>query len=226
MKPPTTHRLPSRRTALFTLLGSGIATLTGCASGGHFGLLGYSTEPNYDPDIRTVYVPMFKTKVFETTPYRDLEMTLTRFVVDAIESRTPMKVISDPARADSELADSELQGTVTLLRKTLMNRTPYNGAREIELALGVEIVWHDLRPGKEGRILSNPKKRNQNLPEVEGLFDPSNPPPPIAPDAPAPVFLLTAGRAIPELGESNTSALNMAMQRMAISITHAMEKTW
>jgi hypothetical protein len=217
MKSTPNDRLPSRRTALFTLLSGSVATLTGC---GHMGFWGYTTTPNYDPDIRTVYVPMFKTKVFETTPYRDMEMHLTRFVVDAIESQTPMKVISDPSGADSEL-----QGTIVALRKQLLNRTPFNGAREIELQLGVEIVWHDLRPGNEGRILSNPRKRRDDA-EIDGLFDPSNPPPPPAPDSPSPVQLLTAGRGLPELGETSTSALNMAMKRMAITVTHAMEKTW
>ena len=42
--------------------------LTGCA-GDHFSLLGYTTRPNYDPEIRTVFVPMFKTRFLETGPY-------------------------------------------------------------------------------------------------------------------------------------------------------------
>ena len=49
-----------------------------CASDGHVGFLGYTTAPNYDPGIRTVYVPIFKSKVLETTPYRGVEFTLTR----------------------------------------------------------------------------------------------------------------------------------------------------
>lgn len=202
------------------LLG-GLSTLTGCTSDGRFGLLGYTSEPNFDPSIRTVYVPLFKMKALGTTPYREMEITLTRYVVDMIESHTPMKVVSDPSGADSEL-----QGTVVALRKYLQNRTPYNGAREMEITLVVEIVWHDLRPGREGRILSNPKKRDRDEPSVDGLFDPSNPPPPLGPDTPAPVALATNGRGLPELGESSTTALDMAMKRMAKSIVNAMERPW
>src|SRR4051812_49783340 len=124
MTPPS-ERLVTRRRALFALFGGGAAAAAGCAHGGHFGLLGYSTAPNYDPEIRTVYVPVFRTKVFETTPYRGMEMTLTRKVIDAIESKTQMKVLSDP-----DGADSELQGTVVALSKILTNRTQFNEARE------------------------------------------------------------------------------------------------
>src|SRR5215211_5030104 len=117
MTPPHDRRLLSRRTALIALFGGA----AGCTHGGHFDLLGYSTEPNYDPSIRTVYVPQFRTKVFETVPYRGMEMTLTRKVIDAIESKTPMKVLSDP-----DGADTELQGTMTALSKVLTNRTQFN----------------------------------------------------------------------------------------------------
>jgi hypothetical protein len=34
------------------------------------------------------------------------------------------------------------------------------------------------------------------------------------------------GRALPELGESNTTGLQMAVNRMAILITQAMEAQW
>src|SRR5262245_2349620 len=40
--------------------------LPSCATDGHFSILGYSTRPNYDPNIRTVRVPLFKNKTFMT----------------------------------------------------------------------------------------------------------------------------------------------------------------
>src|SRR3954470_16493604 len=112
---PHDHRRLTRRAALAALFGGA----AGCTHGGHLDLLGYTTAPNYDPGIRTVCVPVFRTKVFETTPYRGMEMTLTRKVIDAIESKTPMKVVSN----DPDGADSELQGTVVGLSKILTNRT-------------------------------------------------------------------------------------------------------
>jgi Lipopolysaccharide-assembly len=222
MPQPNNRRLLTRRTALAALFGSGAAAAAGCAHGGHFDLFGYTTAPNYDPEIRTVYVPVFRTKAFETNPYRNMEMTLTRKVIDAIESKTPMKVVSDP-----DGADSELQGTVLSISKILTNRTQFNEAREIALYVTCEIVWHDLRPGHEGRILTNPKNRDGTVPPMGGFqFDPENPPQPRKPDAPHPVQVSANGRAMPEVGESNTTALNMAIDRLAVKIVSAMEKPW
>src|SRR6478735_11149430 len=152
MTQPHHPRRITRRAALAALFGGGAATAVGCASGGHFGMLGYTTAPNYDPTINTVYVPCFKTRVIETTPYRGMEMTLTRKVIDAIESKTPMKVVSD-----CDGADTELQGTVVAMSKLLTNRTPFNEALEIALYISCEIVWFDLRPGHEGKVLTNPR---------------------------------------------------------------------
>lgn len=219
--PNRRERPITRRTALAALFGGGAAALSGCASGGHFSLLGYSTAPNYDPSIGTVFVPIFKSKVLETNPYRWMEMTLTREVVDAIESKSPMKVLSKP-----DGADTELQGTITGLGKLHANRTPFNEAREIALFLTVEIVWFDLRPGCEHRILTNPKQRDDSIAIEAVPFDPANPPIPEKPDAPKPVVITTSGRAIPELGESNTTALQMAINRMAVRIVSAMEQPW
>jgi hypothetical protein len=220
MTTPPDRRL-TRRRALFALFGGGAAAAAGCAHG-HLDLLGYTTAPNYDPEIRTVYVPVFRTKVFETTPYRGMEMTLTRKVIDAIESKTQMKVLSDP-----DGADSELQGTVVALSKILTNRTQFNEAREVALYLTCEIVWHDLRAGHEGHILTNPRRKDGTVPPIGGFqFDPENPPPTPKPDVPRPVQVSANGRALPEVGETNTTALNMAMDRLAVKIVSAMEQPW
>ena len=221
MPTPRFDRFMSRRAALAALLGGGAAALTGCASDGHLSIFGYNTVPNYDCDIRTVYVPLFKTKIFETTPYREMEITLTRAVVDAIELKTPFKVVSDPDRADTEL-----QGTLVVFRKLLQNRTPFNEVREIELTLGAEIVWHDLRPGHEGRILTNPRRREDLIGQIDGPFDPTVPGPARGPDKPLPVLISDTGRGIPELGETSTTALQMAINRVATRIVSAMEKPW
>jgi Lipopolysaccharide-assembly len=216
MKPKIT-----RRTAISTLLGGGLAFLSGCANDGHFSILGYSTQPNYDCTIRSVYVPIFKSKIFETTPYRGMEFELTRAVIDYIEQKTPYKVVSDPDRADSEL-----QGTIVILTKNVVNRTRFNEVRDLELNLGVQIVWHDLRPGNEGKILSNPKKKSDLLPPVDLTFDPAVPEPHPGPDKPQPVLLTATGRGIPELGETSTTALSSAIKQVAKKIVDAMEKPW
>jgi hypothetical protein len=220
LKPETrnSNRLrPTRRQALALLL-AGATAAAGCK---HGLLNGYTTRPNYDPGIRTVYVPEFKTKVFETTPYRGMEEVLTRKVVNEIEWKTPFKVVSDP-----DGADTELQGTIVGLAKLLQNRTRFNEVRELDLQVTVEIVWHDLRPGNEGRILTNPTRRENALPQPEASFDLLNPPPPPKPDDPKPVRLFADGRGLIELGETSTSALNMALDRLAVQIVSAMEMPW
>ncbi|WP_020473994.1 LPS assembly lipoprotein LptE [Zavarzinella formosa] len=215
---------PSRRQALLGLFGLGSVLSFGCTtSGKNFCFLGYSTEPNYDPDIRSVYVPIFKIGrgIFETTPYRDMEFTLTRQVVDTIESTTPFKVISEPDRADTEL-----QGTIVSMRKNVLNRTPFNEVRELELIIGVEIVWHDLRPGKEGKILTNPQRKKSAVDVGDLPFDTLNPPAPEGPQKPQPVLISDKGRVIPELGETNASGLDMVLKRLAVKIVSAMERPW
>jgi hypothetical protein len=220
MSRPRTERPISRRTALAALLGGGTAALAGCA-GEHFSFLGYTTRPNYDPEIRTVFVPVFKTRFLETGPYRGVEFTLTRAVIDAIELRTPMKVVSDPAGADTEL-----QGAVISVTKLEVNRTPFNEARELQYLLSLEIVWHDLRTGHEGKILTNPRRRDPSAPPTDIPFDPAATPLQITPDKPQPSVLTSVGRAVPELGESTTTGLQMAINRMAVLVTQAMEEQW
>ncbi|HEX3149879.1 MAG TPA: LPS assembly lipoprotein LptE [Gemmataceae bacterium] len=217
----TPSRPIHRRHALAALFGGAAAAATGCVHNGHFNMLGYTTEPNYAPDIRTVYVPCFKTRVIETTPFRGMEFTLTRKVVDAIESKTPMKVLSDP-----DAADTELQGTITGITKLLTNRTNFNEVRELTLYLTCEIVWHDLRPGNEGKILTNPRSRDGTIPALQFPFDQDNPPLPPKPDTPRPVQLSANGRALPEVGESTTTAINMCLDRLAVKIVSAMEQPW
>ena len=113
------------------------------------------------------------------------------------------------------------------MSKLLVNRTPFNEAREIALYLTCEIVWHDLRPGHEGHILTNPRRKDGTVPPIGGFqFDPENPPLPPKPDVPRPVQVAANGRAIPEVGESNTTALNMAIERLAVKIVSAMEQPW
>ncbi|HEY8505380.1 MAG TPA: LPS assembly lipoprotein LptE, partial [Gemmataceae bacterium] len=94
------------------LTGAVLGLCAGCTSDGHFSVLGYSTKPLYDEDIRTVYVPIFQNRVFQTGPYRGLEFQLTRALIREIEANTPFKVVSDPCRADTELL-----GTVLTLTK-------------------------------------------------------------------------------------------------------------
>src|SRR5271154_7095965 len=91
-----------RRFAALAVMLAALA-LAGCESGGHFTFLGYTTRPNYDTCIKTIYVPIFKCEMMLDETRRQIPFDLTRAVIREIESKTPYKVISDRSKADTEL---------------------------------------------------------------------------------------------------------------------------
>lgn len=192
--------------------------LTGCETDGHFTFAGYTTRPNYDADIKTIYVPTFRMSALRTTPYHGIEQQITRAVIDKIQQVTPFRVVDDP-----EKADTELLGNVTAVTKSIVNATQLGEVREFELRISVELVWRDLRSGK---ILSNPAAPQPFDPQQLPVFDPNTPQVPPALEAPRPVVVNAFGRGIPELGESNATARKMAIDQLAVQITSMLEKPW
>jgi hypothetical protein len=179
----------------------------------------------YDQNIKTVYVPIFVNRAFQTTPYRGFENDITKAVIDQIGSTTSFRVTSDP-----EKADTELLGVLVSIGKNIYTRTQQNMVREGELYVMVDVVWRDLR---DGTILSSPK----NVKLQPGAIDPNNPPvpfdptiplPPPAcePGKPTPTRISAYGRYIAELGESNASAMQRVQNRLAVQIVSMMEKKW
>ncbi|MCS6852277.1 MAG: LPS assembly lipoprotein LptE [Gemmataceae bacterium] len=241
MSTATNTRLSSRRPGnLPTWLGLAAATLLvpACEGGGHFRILGYSTKPNYDEGIRTVYVPVFN----NLTLRRGLEFDLTRAVVRQIETKTPYKVVSN-----REAADTELLGTIISLNKAIINRNQLNEVREAETTLAVEVVWRDIRTGE---LLSRPRPQNgivaippgglgipglpdlgvTSTPSPPGVGGTAVPPTPLSAPAPAPpagpVLVQSLANFIPELGESLTTAEQKNVNRLAVQIVSMMEKPW
>jgi hypothetical protein len=210
---------PTRRTVLRGLFAGGLATLAGCNWDGHFDLFGYTTRPNYDENVHTVYVPIFRNKAFQTTPFRGMEMELTRAVQREIEWKTPFKIQSNENKADTELL-----GTIITVTKNHLNRTQQNEVREGELVLAVEVVWRDLRSGV---VLSNPRKPLGILPALDlPPFDPDNPPCPPAAEKAIPVLVTMSGRFLPEVGESVATAQQRVCNTLARQIVGMMEKDW
>lgn len=191
-------------TALAALAGAG------CQGDGHFALGGYTTQPNYDCGIRTVYVPIFQNVTFS----RGLEFQLTRAVIREIEAKTPYKVVSN-----RDAADSELLGKIVTTRKSVVLMNQLNEVREAEALMGVELVWRDLRPGLTGKILSGD--------DPEQYRDPLQPPLPGAPPAaPPPALVQPQATFIPELGGSITTARKQLVDRTATQIVSLMEQGW
>ncbi len=209
----------SRRTFLFAALGAVPLAALGCRTDRNFTLFGYTTEPQFDPNIRSVYIPTFKLATFITNPYRGIDVDVTEALVQELGARrSPMKIVSDPARADTELI-----GTIVQVNKNVLLRNPQNLTREAEISLAVEVVWRDLRTSE---ILTNRKAPEK--PPVVGTFDPSLEPPPAvkADPKPVPVRITATGRVLDELGESNATGAQMATKRLAKQIVNMMERNW
>jgi hypothetical protein len=204
-------RFCKRRSWLPCLLAGVACVLPSCTSDGHINILGYTSRPNYDLTIKTVFVPIFKNLTFR----RGLEFDLTRAVIREIEAKTPYKVISNEARADTILT-----GTIVALNKNIINIDPLNEVRQAETLLSVQVAWVDNRPGSRGDVLSQPRKPDAP-PGVAVNIPPGTPLPP-----PPPTAVQSLATFIPELGESLTTAEQKNVNRLAIQIVSLMEKPW
>ncbi len=201
----------AQRLAACVLAAAGLL-LSGCQDG-HFTFLGYTTEPNYDGGIQTVYVPIPQNITFR----RGLEFDLHRALVREIEAKTPFKTVSSRDKADTELL-----AKIVIRTKSVINWNQLGEVREAETTLGVEVTWADLRPGHVGESLCKPA--------VEGPRPPAGPQAPLDPLAPVPppppVLVTVPSAFISELGGSLTSAEKQMVDRLAVQIIAMMEKPW
>jgi hypothetical protein len=208
-----------------------VAPLAAAGCKGGFNIFGYQVGPGarYDENIRTVYVPLFNNRAFQTTPYRGIEVDITQAVVREIGKSTTFRVTSDYSKADTELL-----GNVVSITRTLLNINQENFTRQGEVVVQVDVVWRDLRTGE---ILSNPRPRpipgrpTPVPPPNEPLPIPFDPDVPLPPDGRAlelakPVRLVASGRYLPELGETNVSANLRIDNQIAIQIVWMMERRW
>ena len=185
-----------------------------CMQDGHLKILRYTTKTNFDSNIRTVRVPLFKNSTF--TPGggagQGLENELTLAVIREIESKTPYKVVNGNVPADTELS-----GSIVNFSKNIINRNQLNEIREAETNLAVQIIWKDLRTGE---ILSRPRADvNKGTPVALG-GDPN-----VQPDT-TPVLVTSLTSFIPELGQSITSARKTNVDVLATQIVAMMEIPW
>ena len=213
----------NRRRFLSLALSAPAIALAGCKNG-HVNLFGYTTEPPFDPCIRSIYIPVFKLDAFVTTPHRNFDVEITEAIVRELTARKcPMRVVSDPTKADTELV-----GTIIQVQKIVVNRNPQNLAREAEIAVTVDIIWRDLRTGD---LITNPPPRMADKPMPTpsvGGFDPSLQPPlpPPPNDQPIPVRIVEVGRVMVELGESSATAQKSISEKLARKIVNMMERNW
>jgi hypothetical protein len=97
---------------------------------------GYSVRPNYDKNIKTIYVPMFRSFSYR----KDVQFQLTYLVQHEIQNRTPWKVVTEP-----EGADATLTGVIKFVDKMATVESPNNLPRQVTATLMVEAKLVDNR---------------------------------------------------------------------------------
>jgi hypothetical protein len=99
---------------------------------------GYSMRPPFNKQIKTVYVPIFRSFSFR----KDLNLQLTERLQKEIERRTPYKVVGSP-----EGADAILEGIINYADKNIVVESPYNLPRHMNALMTAEVKFYDNRPG-------------------------------------------------------------------------------
>lgn len=125
--------IPMPCTARRKVLAAAMLTLcSGC---------GYMVGNGFDPEIRTVSVPVFENDTYR----RNIELQLTEAVQKEIQNRTPFRLAKDGE------SDTRLVGRIVSIRKDVLGETRYDDPRELQFTIMVNVTWEDLR---NNRILA------------------------------------------------------------------------
>lgn len=115
----------------------GVALMWSCA-GGVLSGCGYNIGAPHATHVRTVHVPTFQCADFR----RGFEFQLTEAVQKQIQMRTPYRLAKEPG------ADTRLTGRIISIDKRVPNQNRFDDPRELELSIGLEVKWEDLRSGQ------------------------------------------------------------------------------
>lgn len=122
---------PTLRMTLAALALAAVLPLGGC---------GYNTTSLYRPGIHTVACPMWTRG--QEVYRRDIEIRLTKAIVDRINLSTDYKVV------DEDRANTKLTGSIDRITQKTLSFNPDTGdPREIQLAFIISFRWEDLRTG-------------------------------------------------------------------------------
>ncbi len=113
----------------FGLCVLGVVLLSGCAA------YQFGNGTLYNPNIRTVHVPVVRNDTFR----HDIGVQLTEAIVRGIETRTPYKVVGEAN------ADSVLTCRVTGQGKRVIAENRFDEPRALNETLSVELTWTDRR---------------------------------------------------------------------------------
>ena len=118
-----------RAVILFASLVCAMPVLPGC---------GYTVGNGFNPEIRTVSVPIFENDTFR----RGIEVQLTEAVQKEIQKRTPYRL------AKGLDADTRLTGKIVQTRKDVLGENRFDDPRELQISLMVLMKWENLRTGE------------------------------------------------------------------------------
>ena len=118
-----------RAVILFASLVCAMPVLSGC---------GYTVGNGFNPEIRTVSVPIFENDTFR----RGIEVQLTEAVQKEIQKRTPYRL------AKGLDADTRLTGKIVQTRKDVLGENRFDDPRELQISLMVLMKWENLRTGE------------------------------------------------------------------------------
>ena len=118
-----------RAAILFASLVCAMPVLSGC---------GYTVGNGFNPEIRTVSVPIFENDTFR----RGIEVQLTEAVQKEIQKRTPYRL------AKGLDADTRLTGKIVQTRKDVLGENRFDDPRELQISLMVLMKWENLRTGE------------------------------------------------------------------------------
>ncbi|MDR2344565.1 MAG: LPS assembly lipoprotein LptE [Planctomycetaceae bacterium] len=183
----TNKIVPYRIGIIFFCLVTAAILISGCRT------LGYNVgiKSPYGDDVRTIYVPIFKSTVIQ----RDLAERLTEAVCKRIESRTTYKIVSKPT------ADSVLDGKIVLRSRGVALSNGYNDPRQVIENLFVEVRWQD--------------RRNRDLLEFDPIaWNVDN------------ARLSVSEYLVPEFGQSELTAEQAEIDKIANQIVNMMELPW
>lgn len=108
---------------------AGLLLIAGC---------GYTVGNGFNPDVKTVSVPIFENDTFR----RGIEVQLTEAVQKEITKRTPYRL------AKGLDADTRLTGRIVQSRKDVLGENKFDDPRELQLSLMIVTKWENLRTGE------------------------------------------------------------------------------
>jgi len=123
------RRLSTSEAALVVLcLGAG-----GIGSG-----CGYRFGHAFDPEIRSVHVPIFTSK----SPRRNLEFLLTEAVQKRIQDQSRFRLVGEGE------SQTVLRGEILDVQKKVLSETRFDDPRELQVGLVARVTWEDVRTGQ------------------------------------------------------------------------------